>query len=203
MKHPFRAVLVLLSLAYFFFMVLGQFRSGLAYRMLPGPILFFTQIAGLFTSAKKDDVDFRAEGWSCEKGRFQEIDIRPFFPIQFENKENRFQRTLYFYRHHQKVIESLDQYLTQNYNRTYALLGKPEQLGELEKPGKMERIGGIRFVAARTPIPNPEAKILRYHRRSLSEYPLDQIKPLYESSPLEIWGNCHESDSITMRKDQS
>ncbi len=187
MRPIFRNALVFISLAYFFFMILGEFKSGLAYRLLPSPLLFFTQIAGLFPSAKVIDVEFRAEGWSCNEKIFYEIDTSKLFPIQAGNKENRFQRVLYFYGHNHKIMSKLDQFLTQNYNHS---LRDQSALGYGVTTG---RIGGVRLVAITTPIPRPEIGIQCYRIQPLSDFPFDHKKVLYESSSKRIWENCRNS----------
>jgi len=70
----FRKALIGFSILYFFLIILNEWRINLAYQFIPGPFLFFSQIAGLFPNAKDQDVDFRSEAWSCQEGRFVEMD---------------------------------------------------------------------------------------------------------------------------------
>ena len=67
-------------------------------RSTPRPWLYFSQVAALFVNAAPKVIDYRAEGWSCTEHRWIEIDVRPYFRIDADNKENRFQRALQFYR---------------------------------------------------------------------------------------------------------
>jgi hypothetical protein len=167
--------------------VTGELNNGLLYGAVPGPLLFFTQIAGLFTEAKQADVDFRAQGWSCRDGLFREIDIDPFFPIQAGNKENRFQRAVYFYAHNHKVMRQLDRFLVSRYNASV------KAMATVADADAVGRIGGVRILSAATPIPSPQAGVQRYQRKSLDAYPPDKLRTLYETPSKRIWESCRES----------
>jgi hypothetical protein len=179
----FRKALVAAALGFFALMVMDEWRSGLAYRFVPGPLLFFSQIAGLFPEAKDLDVDFRVEGWSCEEGLYRELDISPFFPIQSGNKESRFERAMFFYHHNAKVMSGLDAYLTAHQNARAKNFSGAAPM----EPG---RIGGVRFVSASTPIPTPEEGVKRYRSRPLSDYPFDRLKTWYETPSRIVWERC-------------
>lgn len=184
--RAFRCGLIALASLFFSVMVVGEVRSGFVYRWVPGPLLYFTQIAGLFTESKKLDVDFRAEGWSCQDGLFRELDVGPQFPIQPGNKENRFQRAVYFYNGNPLVMHALDRFITEHHN---AMVRDLEAKGQSTDPG---RIGGVRIVSAVTPIPEPSEGIQRYGRKPLSEYPFDRAHTLYETPAKRIWKRCRE-----------
>src|SRR5262249_38229842 len=64
---------------------------------IPRPLHFFEQYACLFETASRHSIEFRAQGWECSRGAWREIDIRPFFPIDRDEKESRFQRALHFH----------------------------------------------------------------------------------------------------------
>ncbi len=184
----FRYALAAGSLLYFLVVIIGEWRSGLAYAWVPGPILYFTQVAGLFTESKKADMEFRVLGWSCRDGLFREMDVDAHFPIQAGNKENRFQRAVYFYHANGKVMGHLDRFLIRAHNARVAALeaaGKEPDVG---------LIGGVRIVSAMTPIPRPEEGAQRYARRPLSDYPAAAVKTLYESSENAIWKRCRERE---------
>jgi hypothetical protein len=187
--RPFRCGLIVLASLYLVTMVLGEVRSGFVYRWVPGPLLYFTQVAGLFTESKRMDVDFRAEGWSCQDGLFREIDVGPQFPIQPGNKENRFQRAVYFYGHNPKAMHALDRFITDRHN---AQVRTREAGGGGGGGNDIGRIGGVRILSAVTPIPEPSEGIQRYSRKPLSEYPFDRQHTLYETPDKTIWKRCKE-----------
>jgi hypothetical protein len=161
--------------AYLALVFLDVFISGPLYRLVPGPLLYLSQISGLFTSAKVNDTEYRVEGWDCGSSSFREIDVRPLFPILADDKENRLQRALYFFRGHAQVLRALDRYITDRYSK-------------ITKPGG--RIGGVRFSAARTPIPRPADPARRYRRKALADYQSEAIRRLYATPRAERAGRC-------------
>ncbi len=180
----FRILLIILTAYFLFLMVLGEWKSGLAYHLAPNPFLFFTQIAGLFPDAKKADIDFRLEGWVCEDGIFKEIDTAPYFPIQAGNKENRFQRAVYFYSHNKLVMNALEFYVMNHYN------GEGKNFDPSKRNQDSKPIGGIRILSTITPIPSPEEGVSHYKRKPLTDFPIDQTKKLYETPSRIISNNC-------------
>ncbi len=176
-----------MALIYLLLVILNEYRIGLAYRYVPGPLLYFSQIAGLFPDAKDMDVEFRAEGWSCDDGLFRELDVRPFFPIQSDNKENRFERALFFYHGNSKVLASLAGYITRHQNILV------EKEGGDSRPYSSGRIGGVRLVSAYKPIPALSENAVRYHRMPLSDYPNTQLRTWYETPSEIIWKRCRSN----------
>src|SRR5262245_29019747 len=75
-------------------------RTGVPDRVLPRPVRFFTQVACLFPYAAQNAIEFRAAAFGCDERRFSELDVRPFFPIHADDKENRFDRAMFFYHRH-------------------------------------------------------------------------------------------------------
>ncbi len=116
---------------------LGAAGSELPENVLPLPVRFFTQVAELFPKATPDAIEWRVRGWRCDLGRFEEVDVRPFFPIRRDDKENPFDRALFFHHRQRLVLEALDQYLIAAQNRM-----RPDQ-----------RIGGVMLLSLRIPIP--------------------------------------------------
>jgi hypothetical protein len=116
---------------------LGAAGTGLPEKVLPRPLLFFTQVAELFPYAAVDSIEWRVRGWRCDLGRFEEIDVRPFFPIREDDKESRFDRAMFFHHRQRPVLEALDRYITDAQNRTHPT----------------ERIGGLMLMSLRIPIP--------------------------------------------------
>ncbi len=129
----------------------------IADHVLPLPLRFFVQEAELFPHAARDVIEWRAEAWRCDLGRFEELDVRPFFRIQRDDKENRFYRAMFFHYRQRKVLEALDAYLVREQNHAH-----PDQ-----------PIGGVMLLSLRIPIPAAGTADPRYQRLPLAEYPRD------------------------------
>lgn len=128
----------------------------------PRPLLYFAQVAALFPRASTYTIEFRAEGWFCDKHRFEEIDTRPYFPIHVNDKENQYSRAMFFYLENRPVMHAIDDYLTFSFNRSHS-----------------RRIGGVRLLSLREPIPKPGTDFPRFHRRPLAEIPRREWKFWY------------------------
>lgn len=150
-----RRVVAALGAIYLAAVWLDASGTGIANALLPLPIRFFVQEAALFPNAAEEVVEWRAEGWSCDAQRFQEIDVRPFFPIRRDDKESRFYRAMFFHHRQARVMESLATYLTNEQNRAH-----PEA-----------RIGGVMLLSLLIPIPPPGTAVARYQRLALADYP--------------------------------
>jgi hypothetical protein len=137
--------------------------SNLPSKILPRSLLYFGQIAALFPHAGEKQIDYRAEGWSCAEHKWVEIDPRPWFPIDQDNKENRFYRAVQFYRENRKVMRALDEYITTHYNASHDANANANK-----------RIGGVRVLSLRIPLPAPGTRIDPYKREELAKYPEDQ-----------------------------
>lgn len=140
-------------------------------RRVPRPLVYFTQIAGLFPKAAVRAIDYRAEGWDCRKKEWFEVDVRPFFPIEADDKESRFHRAMFFYNEHRQTMQALEDYVMKNVNRTAidrAAAGK----------GGGELIGGVRFLSLRIPFGEP-GEAQRYERKPLASYPEEMRKNWY------------------------
>jgi hypothetical protein len=140
--------------------------SSLPGKLLPRSLLYFGQIAALFPHAGEKQIDYRAEGWVCSEHRWVEIDPRPWFPIDHDNKENRFYRAVQFYRENRKVMRALDEYVTTHRNASH---------------DANEKIGGVRILSLRIPLPAPGTKIDPYKREELAKFPEDQRHHWYWS----------------------
>src|SRR5205823_7427999 len=75
------------------------------------PAAFFTEATCLFPRSDTFAIEYRLEVWSCSK-QWQEIDFRPYFPIQPDDKESRFQRLAYFYDRNRPAMQALDNYIS-------------------------------------------------------------------------------------------
>lgn len=140
--------------------------SNLPSKVLPRSLLYFGQIAALFPHAGEKQIDYRAEGWLCAERKWVEIDPRPWFPIDRENKENRFYRAVQFYRENRKAMRALDEYVTTNHNAAH-------------QADASKKIGGVRILSLRIPLPPPGTKIVPYKREELAKYPEDQRHDWY------------------------
>ncbi|MEA2747377.1 MAG: hypothetical protein QOI41_1520 [Myxococcales bacterium] len=125
-------------------------------KITPRPWLYFSQVAALFVSAAPKVIDYRAEGWSCSEHRWVEIDVRPYFRIDADNKENRFQRALQFYRKNRNVMRALDDFVVKRHNAAG------------------NSIGGVRFSSLRLPYPAPGEHVAPFEQRPLTSYSADQ-----------------------------
>jgi len=134
------------------------------YDVVPRPVLYFCQIAGLFPHAATHRIEYRAEGLPCQ-GPAVEIDVRPFFPIHADDKEGRFDRALHFYRSDRPTMEALERYVRDAYNRR-----------------EPDKIAGVVFLSLRVPIPPPGSPIPRYERAPLADFPKEQRKVWYVTS---------------------
>jgi hypothetical protein len=129
-------------------------------KITPRPWLYFSQVAALFVNAAPKVIDYRAEGWSCSDHRWVEIDVRPYFRIDADNKENRFQRALQFYRKNRNVMRALEDFVVKRHN---AASGAAP-------------IGGVRFSSLRLPYPAPGEHVAPFEQKPLASYSADQKK---------------------------
>ncbi|APR84829.1 Hypothetical protein A7982_10178 [Minicystis rosea] len=152
-------------------------KSGTAAKYLPAPIAYFTQVAALFPHASRHAIDYRVEAFRCKDGAWIEIDPHPWFPIDADNKENRFYRTMHFYgdaHPHRQTLRAIDDFIFTHYNdavRGNAAAGR----------GATDPIGGVRFTKVTTPFGNPGEGSARYAKLPLAEYPEGERKVFYYS----------------------
>jgi len=143
--------------------------STLPGTLLPRTPLYFLQIAALFPHAAVNVIDFRAEGWLCKERRWQELDTRPYFPIDPNDKENRFERVMHFLRDNRPTMHALDDYLVAGHAAGGHADGIPDD----------ETLGGIRVLSLRLPMPAPGTPLERAERKPLSAYPKEVRKNFY------------------------
>lgn len=126
--------------------------SNFPAKVTPRPWLYFSQVAALFVNAAPKVIDYRAEGWSCTEHRWVEIDVRPYFRIDADNKENRFQRALQFYRKNRTVMRALEDFIVARHVATG------------------HSIGGVRFSSLRLPYPAPGEHVSPFEQKPLASY---------------------------------
>jgi hypothetical protein len=136
---------------------------------VPPSLRFFTQVAELFPHASPDSIEWRVRGWRCDLGRFEEIDVRPFFPIRSDDKESRFDRAMFFHHRQRPVMVALDDFITASQNRT--------------RPS--ERIGGVILMSLRIPIPPLGQPGERLHWIPLADYPPTVDRRYWYSTSVE------------------
>lgn len=156
-------VLTVVTAAYLGSIWVDETGSNLHRRLLPDTFTYFTQVAGLFPNAAVATIEYRVEGWDCTERHWREIDPRPDFPMDADNKENRFYRVLHFFRQSRPVMHALDEFLVERHNARTR--NGAEEVG---------LIGGIRTQSIRVPLPEPGQKIKAYARLPASAYPEDQ-----------------------------
>jgi hypothetical protein len=167
-----------IGVAYMLSIWLGAAGTGLPEKVLPRPLLFFTQVAELFPYASLDSIEWRVRGWRCDLARFDEIDVRPFFPIREEDKESRFDRAMFFHHRQRPVLEALDRYVIDAQNRTHPA----------------ERIGGVMLMSLRIPIPPIGEPGPRRRWIPLIEYPATVERRYWYTTSQEARVNrCEET----------
>jgi hypothetical protein len=160
-----RGVVIALAVIYLADLWLDGVGSGIPNHLLPRPLHFFTQAAQLFPRAADDIIEWRAKGWRCDARRFEELDVRPYFPIHADDKENRFGRAMFFYYRQRRVMEALDQYIS------------------AEERARGNPLGGVMLMSLRVPIPEPGTQVPRYRRVPVEEYPPSVVRKYWYVTP--------------------
>ncbi len=148
--------LVLLGGAYLAGVWLDGVGSTLPSAVLPRTPNYFLQVAALFPKAATASIDYRAEGWVCADKNWEEFDTRPYFPLDADTKENRFQRVMHFFRDDRPTMHALEAYLIESHGS-----GRHEDGLSSDKA-----IVGVRFVSLRLPLPVPGQPLARVQRRA-------------------------------------
>jgi hypothetical protein len=160
--------------------------NSLPGKLLPPSLHYFTQSAALFTRAAEIVTEWHVRGYNCDHQKFEEIDVRPYFPIHADDKENRFDRAMHFYMKHKRVLKALDRYIVKSESDL----------------GPAHRIGGVEMLSLRLPIPPLGADEEPYDRRPIDSYP--------ENIERHIWWitdktlrerRCAESATTTQLED--
>jgi hypothetical protein len=170
----FRLGLGAVAGVYLMTIILGSAGSSFPGDVLPRSLRYLTQIACLFPRAATHTIEYHAVAYSCRDQRFRELDHRRYFPIHPDDKENRFERLVYFYRRNTRVMEALDEHLVERHN---ALVARGEDPGDgIEGP-----IGGILVMSLRIPLPEGSSAVERYQRKPASEQPREWRKRWYRT----------------------
>jgi hypothetical protein len=180
MRSAARVALRSLSAIYLAGLWLDGVGCELPVRVLPRSAEYFMQVAALFPDAATSASQYRAEGWVCADAQWTEIDVRPYFPLDPDDKENRFQRALHFFGEEPAVTKALDAYLVQRHDT--------RPLGDAIPADRP--IGGVRFLSVREPIPAPGSRVHRYERRPLAEYPKAERHVVYRTPKATLDERC-------------
>jgi hypothetical protein len=157
--------------------------------VLPRAVDYFLEVAALFPDAAKFATEHRAEGWECDERTWAELDTRPYFPLDPDDKENRFQRALHFFSEEPAVLRSLEAYLVLRHNAgREGGFGCPRST-ECQ-PSGWHAIGGVRIVVAHTKIPLPGGDVERFTRRPLTDFARADRHVLYSPTPAELATRC-------------
>jgi hypothetical protein len=152
------------------------------------PAAFFTEATSLFPYSSKVVLEYRIEVWVCGQD-WKPIDPRPYFPIEPDDKESRFQRLGYFYfnskaktlnRRELAVAKALDEYISRRH-ATGVDDGAPGP------------IGGIRVMKITRPFPSPGEPVERYHYDPFATVPAEQIKEKWATPASERKQRCASS----------
>ena len=150
-------------------------KSGTSARWLPAPVAYFTQVAALFPGAARVTLDYRVEGYRCRDKSWSEIDVRPYFPIDADNKENRFYRFFHFYHQaDEEMMRALEAFVLHHHNADAIDAAAAGRGGE--------QVGGVRFVRLKLPIGAPGDGEPRYERKPLDAYP-DEVRERIFATP--------------------
>jgi len=175
-----RIALVTLAGAYLAGVWLDGIGSQIPSSVLPRAANYFLQVAALFPTAATTSIDYRAEAWVCADKKWEELDTRPYFPIDPDDKENRFQRVMHFYRDNRPTMHALEAYLIEAHGEGRADDGIPRDVP----------IAGVRFSSLRIPLPQPGEPLTRSERKPLSEYPESERQLFYHTRRSKLEARC-------------
>ncbi len=167
-------VLAALAAVYFAGLWSEAMKSGTAARWFPAPVAYFMQVAALFPGATRHAIDYRVEGFRCRDQAWSEIEVTPWFPIDADNKENRFYRAIHFYGDAhplRQTLRALDEYIVSHYDA--------DAIDSVAQGRGGDVIGGVRFVRLHVPVGKPGDGSARYERKPLDTYPADERRDLY------------------------
>ncbi len=158
----FRLVFAVLAAMYFFSLIRRPPQTKLLH-----PIGFFTECTCLFPAASVYALEYRLEGWSCARSRWEPLDPRAYFPIESDDKESRFQRYAYFYQRERVAMEALDEWIEARHADVNDAVTGP--------------IGGIRLYRWNRPIPPAGDPVERYVYHPLAPIPDAERKEVFNT----------------------
>jgi hypothetical protein len=176
-----------LAVAYLAGVWLDGVGSTLPSHLLPRVPNYFLQIAALFPLAATMTIDYRAEAWVCADKKWEELDTRPYFPLDPDDKENRFQRVMHFFRQEETTMHALDAYLVDRHAS-----GKGD-----DGIDAVKTIGGVRLLSLRIPLPAPGEHLERFRRLPLTEYPQEERHVFYHTPRSKAAERCGTTTTST------
>ena len=175
-----RLALRSLAVVYLLAVWLDGAGCGAPARVLPRTAAYFVHVAALFPLAATASIDYRAEAYVCSQETWTEIDTRPYFPIDPNDKENRFNRVMHFFRENRPTMRAVDSYIVDSHNTSDLGDGIPHD----------STIGGVRLLSLRIPIPAPGGPLDHFRRQPLSTYPEDERKVFYHTPRSKLSARC-------------
>lgn len=148
------------------------------------PFAYFSECTKLFPERDTVALEYRLEAWSCGTRTWEPLDPRPYFPMEADDKESRFQRIAYFYADlapSRKVMRALSAYIVAHHAGA--------------SDGVTGAIGGIRLYAVRRPIPQMGEPVPRYVYSPLAPVPPEQRKDLYWTPERLRTQRCEHPDA--------
>lgn len=137
------------------------------------PLAYFSECTRLFPEADHVALEYRLEAWSCGERKWVPLDPRPYFPIEADDKESRFQRFGYFYaergpaEERRTVLGALDAYVVDRHTGV--------------DDGVADAIGGIRMYKWTRSLPSPGDPVDRYVFRPFAPVPADERTNLFNT----------------------
>jgi hypothetical protein len=119
--------------------------------------------------------------------------MRAYFPLDPDDKENRFQRVMHFLRDSRPTMRALDDFIVRGHAE--GGLSRPDGLPE------GATLGGIRVLSLRLPIPEPGDTLTRTTRRPLSEYPKSVRKNFYHTPDSKRAERCGYREPVKPPQD--
>jgi hypothetical protein len=153
------------------------------YKVIPGDVSYYLEVAALFPNVSRVATEYRVEGWACHDNLWEELDYRPYFRLHQDDKENVFQRVLSLYRQDTPTMEDLEDYIVVRHNA-----------GGQDGVASGQPIGGVRFVKVAVPIPKPGEPVVRYKHKSLATYPKNERHIVYRTPKPDIDARCGVHD---------
>ena len=178
-----RAWLHVLAVAYLVGIWVYGVGCSAQYKVVPGDISYYLEVAALFPRAATVSTEYRVEGWACHDNLWEELDYRPYFRMHADDKENVFQRVLSLDRSDPATMEELEEYIVTHHNT-----------GGRDGVASGQNIGGVRFVRLGIPIPKPGDPLVRFKHRGLAAYPKSYRHIVYRTPKADIDERCGVHD---------
>jgi hypothetical protein len=183
MLRPRRIVPRALAVLYLAGLWMDGVGCNLPGRVLPRSVSLFLSVAALFTEADHYLLQYRAEAWVCSEKQWRELDPRPYFPIDADNKQSRFQRVMYMHHKDVRTMRALDAFLVDRHNQQGAVDGIPGD----------QAIGGVRLLALHSPLPEPGGRVERFAWHPVAQYPEGERQVWYHTSAAKLAQRCPDA----------